>query len=54
MILISQKYGSVTVDKYILGEFHYKYSNTKNWQKDNFWNLEEREIFMKSNEVDSL
>ena len=54
MILISQKCGSVTADKYILGEFHYKYSNTKNWQKDNFWNLEEREIFMKSNEVDSL
>lgn len=54
MILISQKYGSVTVDKFILGEFHYKYSNTKNWQKNNFWNLEGREIFMKPYEVRSL
>ena len=29
MILVSRMYGSVTVDEYILGEFRYKYSNTK-------------------------
>ena len=48
MILISQMYenDSVTVDIYILGEFRYKYSNRKSWQKNNFWNLKERGIFV--------
>lgn len=38
MILISEmcESGHVTVDEYIFGEIHYKYSNMKNWQKATF------------------
>ena len=45
MILISQMYSSVTADEYILGEFSYKYSNTKNRQINNFLQFEGKRNF---------
>ena len=56
MVLISQicESGSVTVDQYILGEFHQKYWNMENWQKDNLCDLRERRIFTNKNKADGF